>query len=70
MLTLGATTGVNAIRAYNLDPNLNHDGCASIFNAVGIYLVIDVNSPFGGESLNRAAPKESYHVGYLERIFG
>ena len=26
--------GVNAIRAYNLDPNLNHDGCASIFNAV------------------------------------
>ena len=26
--------GVNAIRAYNLDPYLNHDGCASIFNAV------------------------------------
>lgn len=26
--------GVNAIRVYNLDPNLNHDECASIFNAV------------------------------------
>lgn len=26
--------GVNAIRVYNLDPDLNHDMCASIFNAV------------------------------------
>lgn len=28
------TLGVNSIRVYNLDPNLNHDECASIFNAV------------------------------------
>ena len=27
--------GVNAIRVYNLDPDINHDECASIFNAVG-----------------------------------
>ena len=26
--------GINAIRVYNLDPDLNHDQCASIFNAV------------------------------------
>jgi hypothetical protein len=26
--------GANTIRVYNLDPNLNHDECASIFNAV------------------------------------
>lgn len=26
--------GINAIRVYNLDPNINHDECASIFNAV------------------------------------
>lgn len=26
--------GVNAIRVYNLDPDINHDLCASIFNAV------------------------------------
>ncbi|KAF2273589.1 uncharacterized protein EI97DRAFT_452320 [Westerdykella ornata] len=62
--------GVNTIRVYNLDPTLNHDECASIFNAVGIYMIIDVNSPFGGESLNRAKPASSYHKGYLGRIFG
>jgi len=26
--------GINTIRVYNLDPNLNHDECASIFNSV------------------------------------
>ncbi|KAL6400685.1 hypothetical protein AUP68_16399 [Ilyonectria robusta] len=26
--------GINAIRVYNLDPDINHDECASIFNAV------------------------------------
>lgn len=26
--------GVNAIRVYNVDGNLNHDECASIFNEV------------------------------------
>ncbi|KAF2744239.1 glycoside hydrolase family 72 protein [Sporormia fimetaria CBS 119925] len=62
--------GANTIRVYNVDPTLNHDECASIFNAAGIYMIIDVNSPFGGESINRAEPEGSYHVGYLGRIFG
>lgn len=26
--------GINAIRVYNLSPDLNHDECASVFNAV------------------------------------
>lgn len=26
--------GVNAVRVYNVSPDLNHDLCASIFNAV------------------------------------
>lgn len=30
--------GINSIRVYNLDPNLNHDECASIFNAVSLTL--------------------------------
>jgi hypothetical protein len=29
--------GVNAIRVYNLNPNINHDECASIFNAVSCH---------------------------------
>ncbi|KAF2754567.1 hypothetical protein EJ05DRAFT_145154 [Pseudovirgaria hyperparasitica] len=61
--------GVNTIRVYNIDPSLNHDKCASIFNAAGIYILMDVNSPFGGESIDRSNPSSSYHVGYLERVF-
>lgn len=33
--------GINAIRVYNLDPNINHDECASIFNAVRYERVVD-----------------------------
>ncbi|KAI1403488.1 glycoside hydrolase family 72 protein [Hypoxylon fuscum] len=63
------TLGVNSIRVYNLDPNLNHDECASIFNAAGMYMIIDVNSPLAGESLNSGAPWESYYAAYLNRTF-
>jgi 1,3-beta-glucanosyltransferase GAS3 len=38
--------GINSIRVYNLDPNVNHDACASIFNAVRVY-------PDMGEELGR-----------------
>ncbi|KAI1337671.1 beta-glucanosyltransferase gel2 [Xylariaceae sp. FL0016] len=61
--------GVNTIRVYNLDPNLNHDECASIFNSAGMYMIIDVNSPLAGESLNSAKPWESYYDTYLNRTF-
>ncbi|KAH8792106.1 glycoside hydrolase family 72 protein [Hyaloscypha finlandica] len=61
--------GVNAIRVYNVDPDLNHDMCASIFNAVGIYMLIDVNSPLAGESIDRGAPWTTYTSSYLNRTF-
>lgn len=61
--------GVNTIRVYNLDPKINHDACASIFNGVGIYMMLDVNSPLPNESLNRGDPGSSYSSAYLERIF-
>lgn len=61
--------GVNAIRVYNVDPDLNHDMCASIFNAVGIYMLIDVNSPLAGESIDRGAPWTTYDSSYLNRTF-
>lgn len=61
--------GINAIRVYNLDPNLNHDECASIFNAAGMYMMIDVNSPLVGESLDGTAPWTTYTSSYLNRTF-
>ena len=62
--------GLNCIRVYNLEPSINHDECASIFNAAGIYMIIDVNSPLPNESINAAEPAESYSSVYLNRIFG
>lgn len=63
--------GVNTIRVYNLDPTINHDDCASIFNAVGIYMIIDVNSPLGGDSLVPGVQlASSYNADYLKHIFG
>ncbi|KAI7083846.1 glycoside hydrolase family 72 protein [Hortaea werneckii] len=61
--------GVNTIRSYNLDPDLNHDECASIFNSVGIYMIIDVNSPLGNGAINRDDPASSYNSEYLTRVF-
>ncbi|KAL0940357.1 1,3-beta-glucanosyltransferase [Colletotrichum truncatum] len=61
--------GANAIRVYNLDPNLNHDACASIFNAAGMYMIIDVNSPLVGESITSFEPWTSYYAAYMNRTF-
>lgn len=62
--------GLNTIRIYNLDPTLNHDDCVSIFNAVGIYMIIDVNSPLPVQSLDPGDLSGSYSSTYLEHIFG
>jgi 1,3-beta-glucanosyltransferase GAS3 len=61
--------GINTIRVYNLDPNLNHDECATIFNKAGMYMILDVNSPLVGESINSLSPWESYYAAYLNRTF-
>ena len=61
--------GINTIRVYNLDPALDHNLCASIFNAVGIYMLLDVNSPLPNESLNPKDLKSSYNSEYLKRVF-
>ena len=61
--------GVNTIRVYNLDPAINHDMCASIFNGVGIYMLIDVNSPLPKQSLDPGDLTGSYSDTYLNHIF-
>ena len=61
--------GVNTIRIYNLDPDLNHDDCVSIFNGVGIYMLIDVNSPLPDQSLDPGNLASSYSLTYLNHTF-
>jgi hypothetical protein len=61
--------GINAIRVYNLSPDINHDKCASIFNAAGMYMMLDVNSPMVGEAISSWNPWESYYMQYLNRTF-
>lgn len=61
--------GVNTIRIYTINPAINHDKCMSIFDAAGIYVIIDVNSPLSNESLNRDDPSSSYNYWYMERVF-
>ena len=61
--------GVNTVRVYNLNPDSNHDECMSIFNAAGMYMVLDVNSPLVGEALTSYNPWESYYGAYLNRTF-
>ena len=68
MPTTNTTLQVNTIRVYNVNPEANHDECASIFNTAGIYMLLDVNSPEA--SINRAEPWTSYTNALLTRIFG
>ncbi|RDW70496.1 1,3-beta-glucanosyltransferase gel2 [Aspergillus mulundensis] len=62
--------GVNTIRIYNLAPDLNHDECVSIFNAAGIYMILDVNSPLYPGYIDRTAPWTTYTKDYYTQVFG
>lgn len=61
--------GVNTIRVYNLSPDLNHDECVSIFNAAGMYMIIDVNSGLSGQYIDRSDPSSTYTLDYMNHIF-
>ncbi|CEJ57973.1 Putative 1,3-beta-glucanosyltransferase Gel2 [Penicillium brasilianum] len=62
--------GINTIRVYNLEPTLDHNKCASIFNAAGIYMILDVNSPLTNGYLDRTAPWTTYTNAYYQQVFG
>ncbi|KAL4782128.1 Glucanosyltransferase-domain-containing protein [Aspergillus varians] len=62
--------GINTIRIYNLSPKLNHDECVSIFNAAGIYMILDVNSPLYPGYIDRTAPWKTYTKDYYTQVFG
>lgn len=61
--------GVNTVRIYNINPDLNHDECVSIFNAAGMYLVLDVNTPIVAQHITSFNPWESYYSQYSNHTF-
>jgi len=59
--------GLNTIRVYTIDNSKSHDKCMNALEAAGIYLILDVNSPY--YSINRDQPAKSYNPSYLQNIF-
>lgn len=53
--------GVNALRVYSVNPQLNHDECMKTFNDNGIYVLLDVSLPLNG-SIDRASPTWSTNL--------
>lgn len=61
--------GINTVRIYSLNPDLNHDKCMTILNNAGIYVILDVNSGNYGENLDRSDPWGTYNSQYIGRVF-
>lgn len=61
--------GVNTVRIYNINPDLNHDECVSIFNAAGMYLILDVNTPLTAQHITSYEPWTSYYSEYSNHTF-
>ncbi|SMN22096.1 similar to Saccharomyces cerevisiae YMR215W GAS3 Low abundance, possibly inactive member of the GAS family of GPI-containing proteins [Maudiozyma saulgeensis] len=61
--------GINTVRIYSLNPDLNHDKCMTILNNAGIYVILDVNSGNYGENLDRSNPWGTYNSQYIGRVF-
>lgn len=62
--------GINTIRIYTIDNSANHDEAMRMLDEAGIYLALDVNTPY--VALNRDSPEAlhaSYNDVYLQSVF-
>lgn len=53
-----------------MDPSANHNDCASIFNAAGIYMIVNVDSFLPNGGLNRTEPAKTYSKEFMKHVFG
>ncbi|SMN22448.1 similar to Saccharomyces cerevisiae YOL132W GAS4 1,3-beta-glucanosyltransferase, involved with Gas2p in spore wall assembly [Maudiozyma saulgeensis] len=61
--------GINTIRIYSINPDLDHSKCMTMLAMAGIYLMLDVNSPLPNQHINRYEPWTTYNPIYLEHVF-
>ncbi|KAG7664177.1 gel1 [[Candida] subhashii] len=59
--------GINTVRVYSIDNTRNHDECMQKLSDAGIYVVIDVNTPYS--SITRQNASCSYNTDYLQEVF-
>lgn len=66
--TLMANVGINTIYVMAIDPQENHDDCFSIFNSVGIYVIVTLRK----EAIFQSTYTElanSYSTGFFQESF-
>lgn len=61
--------GINTIRVYSVNPELDHNACMTMLALSDIYLILDVNSPLPNQHLNRYEPWTTYNDQYLQHVF-
>ncbi|EGW31162.1 uncharacterized protein SPAPADRAFT_63076 [Spathaspora passalidarum NRRL Y-27907] len=59
--------GINTIRVYSVDNTRNHDECMQKLADAGIYVILDVNTPYS--SITRSDASCSYNTDYLQEVF-
>ncbi|CAK9441516.1 uncharacterized protein LODBEIA_P53840 [Lodderomyces beijingensis] len=58
--------GINTVRVYSIDNTRDHDECMDKLAQAGIYVILDVNTPYS--SITRSNSNCSYNSDYLNEV--
>ncbi|KAK6462039.1 glycolipid-anchored surface protein 5 precursor [Scheffersomyces coipomensis] len=58
--------GINTVRVYSVDNTADHDDCMNTLANAGIYVVLDVNTPYASIASESAAC--SYNTDYIQQV--